>query len=74
MENGAKSVRSIVTHGVLSGPAYDRIKESKLSSFIVSDTLSVDSDKVDVVSCNVQIYNSIRAINQCISIEYLKNH
>ena len=47
LEKGAKSVRSIVTHGVLSGPALDRLYEAiadpkspnTLNEFICSDTL-----------------------------------
>ncbi|CAG0912191.1 unnamed protein product, partial [Cyprideis torosa] len=31
MENGAASVRAIATHGVLSGKAYERIRDSRLS-------------------------------------------
>lgn len=39
MEYGATSVRAICTHGVLSGPAYERIEESVLSEFIITDTI-----------------------------------
>jgi phosphoribosylpyrophosphate synthetase len=36
---GAKSVRAIISHGVLSGPAMERIGESQLESLIISDSL-----------------------------------
>lgn len=39
MEAGAKSVRAIISHGVLSGPAFERIGESVLSEVIISDSL-----------------------------------
>ena len=39
MEAGAISVRAIIAHGVLSGPAYKRIGESVLTELIISDSL-----------------------------------
>lgn len=45
MAKGAKSVRAVVTHPVLSGPAYDRINASQLSEVIVSDTIPLDPAK-----------------------------
>ena len=39
MEYGATSVRAICTHGVLSGPAYERIEDSVLTEFIITDTI-----------------------------------
>ena len=45
IENGAKSVRAICTHPVLSGPAYERIAESKIQELIVSDSIPLRTDK-----------------------------
>ncbi len=45
IEKGAKSVRAIVTHPVMSGPAYERINDSKLCEVIVSDTIPLNTDK-----------------------------
>ncbi|MCT4639824.1 MAG: ribose-phosphate pyrophosphokinase [Bacteroidales bacterium] len=45
MEKGAKSVRAMATHAVLSGPAYDRINESSISEVIVTDTIPLDTTK-----------------------------
>ncbi len=39
MDMGAKSVRAVVTHPILSGPAYDRINASKLTEVIVTDSI-----------------------------------
>lgn len=44
IEKGANSVRAMCTHPVLSGPAYDRIKASKLTEVIVCDTLPLKKD------------------------------
>ncbi|WP_299766997.1 ribose-phosphate pyrophosphokinase [uncultured Tenacibaculum sp.] len=53
MERGAKSVRAICTHPILSGDAYERIQNSKLTELIVSDTIPLKKDvsKIKVVSC-----------------------
>ena len=52
LEHGAKSVRAVVTHPVLSGNAIDRIEKSNISELIVSDTIPLGrpSDKITVVS------------------------
>jgi ribose-phosphate pyrophosphokinase len=52
IEKGAISVRVIVTHGVLSGPAYERINDSKITEVVVTDTLPIKpiSDKIKVLS------------------------
>lgn len=39
MQKGAKSVRAMCTHGVLSGEARERIKKSKLTELIICDTI-----------------------------------
>ena len=48
MKRGASSVRAFATHGVLSGPAYERIHNSSLAEVYVTDTipLSTDPEKV----------------------------
>ncbi|MCT7904514.1 MAG: ribose-phosphate pyrophosphokinase [Candidatus Ornithobacterium hominis] len=54
MEKGAKSVRAMATHAVLSGQAYERIQESALEELVVTDTIPLkrnDVDKIKVVSC-----------------------
>ncbi|MCD8186928.1 MAG: ribose-phosphate pyrophosphokinase [Rikenellaceae bacterium] len=43
-EKGAATVRAVVTHPVLSGPAYDRINRSALKEIIVTDTISLKKD------------------------------
>ncbi|NNC69304.1 MAG: ribose-phosphate pyrophosphokinase [Flavobacteriaceae bacterium] len=53
MEKGAKSVRAICTHPVLSGDAYKRIENSKLEQLIITDTIPLKQQltKIKVVSC-----------------------
>ena len=39
IENGAAEVHSYITHGVLSGPAVDRISNSVMKSLVVTDSI-----------------------------------
>ncbi|HCW92391.1 MAG TPA: phosphoribosylpyrophosphate synthetase, partial [Flexistipes sinusarabici] len=45
MEHGAKSVRAAATHGVLSGPAVERILSSPLEEVILCDTIELSKEK-----------------------------
>jgi len=40
---GALSVRAIIAHGVLSGPAVERVGEGELSELVISDSLTMKS-------------------------------
>ncbi|MBK5306025.1 MAG: ribose-phosphate diphosphokinase [Frankiaceae bacterium] len=44
-ENGAADVIVTATHGVLSGPAVDRLKNSRISEIVITNTLPIDSDR-----------------------------
>ncbi|WP_061963739.1 ribose-phosphate diphosphokinase [Demequina aurantiaca] len=44
-ENGAKDVIVTSTHGLLSGPAVDRLRDSGISEVVVTDTLPISDDK-----------------------------
>ena len=46
MEQGAKSVTAIATHGVLSGPALDKLRESSIRKIIITDTIETKEKKV----------------------------
>ncbi len=53
MENeGAKSVRVVATHPVLSGPAYKRIEESAIQELVVTDTIPLRGhcDKIKIIT------------------------
>jgi ribose-phosphate pyrophosphokinase len=54
MEKGAKSVRAMATHGVLSGKAYENIENSMLEEVIVTDSIPLKNNctsKIKVISC-----------------------
>ncbi len=73
MEEGAKSVKALCTHPVLSGNAIDKIEKSSLSELIVSDTipLKVHSDKIRIVSCSKLFANAISYVYENKSIQTL---
>ncbi|MDG4861591.1 ribose-phosphate diphosphokinase [Streptomyces sp. T-3] len=64
--HGAEDVIVTATHGVLSGPAADRLKNSKVSEFVFTDTLPTPSelelDKITVLSIAPTIANALREI------------
>ena len=43
-ENGAASVHAYITHAVLSGPAVGRIRDSKLDTVVVTDTIPLSEE------------------------------
>jgi ribose-phosphate pyrophosphokinase len=73
IENGATSVRAIISHGVLSGPAYNRINESMLTELVISDSLiSKKNSRIKLISLAEQISYAIIAISSHSSYEGLK--
>jgi ribose-phosphate pyrophosphokinase len=73
IEKGANSVKALCTHPVLSGNAYDNLKNSKLTKLIVTDTipLSQESDKIEVLSCSELFAKAIRNTHEYKSIAAL---
>lgn len=66
-ESGAKSVRAAITHGLLSGPALERIGSSALAEVIITDTIPAREDvlknpKITVVSVAPLLAEAIRRI------------
>ncbi|KOG89492.1 ribose-phosphate diphosphokinase [Streptomyces varsoviensis] len=64
--NGAEDVIVTATHGVLSGPAADRLKNSKVSEFVFTNTLPTPSelelDKITVLSMAPTIARAVREV------------
>ncbi len=60
---GAKSVSVFATHGVLAGRATDNLKEAKLASLVLTDTIALSKDKtipnLEVVSVAPLIASAI---------------
>jgi ribose-phosphate pyrophosphokinase len=51
LDKGASSVRAFATHAVLSGPAYERIENSKLEAVYFTDSIPLKqkSDKIKII-------------------------
>ncbi len=73
MQEGAASVRAIVTHPVLSGPAYERIEESSLTELITTNTIPLkrESEKIKVVSIAPMLAKAFDKITKFESISSL---
>jgi len=75
-EKGARSVRAVCTHGVLSGKAYDNINNSVLEEIVVTDTIPLkgESSKIKVLTVSNLFAKAIRKIhdNESISSLFMK--
>ncbi|MCO5248660.1 MAG: ribose-phosphate pyrophosphokinase [Chitinophagales bacterium] len=73
MENGASSVRALITHPVLSGKAYERIEDSDLLELVVCDTIPLkrESEKIKVLSVDSLFARAIRNAHEFKSINSL---
>ena len=63
-EKGATSVMAFATHGVLSGPAIERIKTSVLDELIITDTIpfNKECDKIKILKTSKLFAEVIRRI------------
>lgn len=75
-EKGAKTVRAVCTHPVLSGNAYENIENSDLVEVAVSDTIPLKqvTSKIKVLSVSTLYAKAIRKIhdNESISSLFIK--
>lgn len=65
IENGARSVRGMCTHPILSGDAYEKIENSVFDELIVSDTIPLQKkcDKIKVLSTARLFADVIKRVN-----------
>lgn len=75
MENGAVSVKAMATHGILSGPAIDRISNSVIEKVIITDTIDntrlKDFAKLEILTVSGILATSIERIHNKESISSL---
>ena len=74
-DKGARSVRAVCTHAVLSGKAYENISSSVLEELVVSDTIPAkEIPKIKVLSVSDLFAKAIRKIhdNESISSLFIK--
>ena len=75
-EHGAKSVRALASHAIMSDPASERINESALTEVIFSDSIPFDTNKcakATVASIAGMFADTIKRVhdNKSISSQYL---
>jgi ribose-phosphate pyrophosphokinase len=72
LEAGATEVWALATHGVLSGPAIDRLKNSNLTKVVVTNTLPIPTekqfDKLEVLSVSKIIADALDAVFEDTSV------
>jgi len=75
IEAGAKSVRALISHPVMSDPATEKIKESKITEMIFTDSIPYHKEcsKVKVLTAAGIIAQTIRRVcsNESISSLYV---
>ena len=75
IERGAIEVDACCTHGVLSGPAIERIEKSAIKELLVLDTIELPEekkiDKITMVSVADIFANAINCIHNGVSISQL---
>lgn len=72
-EKGARSVRAVCTHAVLSGNAYENIESSVLEELVVTDTIPLKqkTSKIKVLTVSDLFAKAIRKIHDHESISSL---
>ena len=77
IDEGANSVIAVATHGVLSGPAIERLKSAPINKIIITDTIAVSDDKkipkMDIVSVADVFSEAIKRIHKGESVSALFN-
>lgn len=74
-QKGATSVMACCTHGVLSGPAYERVENGVLDELVISDTIPTKKDvkKITVLTASSMIGEAIRRIYNNESVNSIFN-
>ena len=76
INEGAKSVSAYITHGVLSGPAIERIQNSKLKELVITDSIApskliLDASNIRILNLAPLIAEAIRRISSDSSVSSL---
>jgi ribose-phosphate pyrophosphokinase len=71
-DHGAADVYALATHGVLSDPAIDRLKNSAISKVVVTNTLPIEDDrlfdKIEVLSVAQIVADALDAVFEDTSV------
>jgi ribose-phosphate pyrophosphokinase len=74
-DQGATEIWVVATHGVLSGPAVDRLKNAPVAKVVLTNTLPIGSEKrfdqLEVISVAPVVADAIRAVFEDASVSEL---
>ena len=67
-EKGAQAVKAYITHPVLSGPAIERLEDSKIDELVVTNSIPLSHDakkcsKIRVISIGTTIAECIKRLS-----------
>ena len=76
LNEGANSVSAYITHGVLSGPAIERLQNSKLKELVITDSIAptkliLDASNIRIINLAPLIAEAIRRISSDSSVSSL---
>jgi ribose-phosphate pyrophosphokinase len=74
LSKGASSVDVVATHGLLSGPAVERLRKSPIEEVVITNTIPAEHknlEKLKVVSIAPLIGEAIRRIHEGESVSML---
>jgi len=76
MESGATKIYAILTHGIFSGPALERINNACFEAVVVTNTLSQDlnmktCDKIQCIDVSMMFAEAVRRTHNGESVSYL---
>ncbi|MBV9079663.1 MAG: ribose-phosphate diphosphokinase, partial [Elusimicrobia bacterium] len=74
MNAGAKAVYACASHGVLAGPALERLESSPIKELVITDSINQSgkkSDKIKVLSVAALLGDAIRRIHEEKSVSSL---
>ena len=76
INEGANSVSAYITHGVLSGPALERLQNSKLKELVITDSIAptkliLDASNIRIINLAPLIAEAIRRISSDSSVSSL---
>jgi ribose-phosphate pyrophosphokinase len=75
-EAGAETIHACFTHGVLSGPAIERLAKSEIERIVITNTIPLwnggaDLEKIEVLSIAPLLAKAIKSIHEETSVSSL---
>jgi len=76
VDDGAKKIYAILTHGIFSGEALNRINNSHFEAIVVTNTIPQDTnmiacDKIQVIDVSMMFAEAVRRTHNGESVSYL---